>query len=363
MPGRDIVVIGASAGGINALLDLLQPLPVGLPAALFVVVHTSPEGGGLLGAVLERAGQWNAGIARDGERIEHGNIYIAPPDHHLLVKRQRVRVTRGPRENRFRPAVDPLFRTAAIAYGPRVIGVVLSGGLDDGTHGLELIKRHGGLAIAQDPEEALSPDMPLSAIQHVEVDYIMRASEIARRLPGLITEPVSKTAWDDDGRGEEPIDVAEGTAENIDKVTGPPSPFTCPECGGSLWELGGGRLLRYRCHLGHGYTADSLVADQSDSLDNALWTALRALEEHSMLRRRLAEHARDRGLKGPARNLEHEAKQAELRASTIRTLLHTERTVPPSAGVTASRDEAADSSSGVVRSAPHPGSRTRKVNR
>jgi two-component system chemotaxis response regulator CheB len=364
MPGRDIVVIGGSAGGINALLDLLQPLPLGLPAALFVVVHTSPEGGGLLGTVLGRAAGWHADMARDGEPIRHGRIYLAPPDHHLLVKRKRVRVTRGPRENRFRPAVDPLFRTAALAYGPQVIGIVLSGGLDDGSHGLDLIKRHGGLAIAQDPEEAIAPDMPLNAIQNVEVDYILKAAAIAHRLPRLVTEQVGNVPWDDNGHGEGRPDVAEGTAANIDKVTGPPSEFTCPECGGTLWELEGGRLLRYRCHLGHGYTANSLVADQSDSLDNALWTALRALEEHSMLRRRMAEHARDKGLKVPARHLEHEAKQAELRASTIRQLLHAERVANlESQHVDSRRAVAADRSPSRGPGRLTPGVRTRKANR
>ena len=361
MPGRDIVVIGASAGGINALLDLVQPLPIGLPAALFVVVHTSPEGGALLGAVLERAGGWNATIATDGERITHGRIYLAAPDHHLLVKRGRVRVTRGPRENRFRPAVDPLFRTAALAYGPRVIGIVLSGGLDDGTHGLDLIKRHRGVAIAQDPEEALAPDMPLSAIQNVEVDYILKAAAIAQRLPRLVTEQVELAPGEDDGRGEESPDVAEGTEQNIDKVSGPPSEFTCPECGGTLWELEGGRLLRYRCHLGHGYTADSLVADQNDSLDNALWTALRALEEHSMLRRRMAEHARGKGFHIPARSLEREAKQAEVRASTIRKLLHADRIASAEKNAATQSEQAADS--GGSRAQLTPGTRTRKVNR
>ena len=356
MPGRDIVCIGASAGGINALIDFLGTLPE-VPAALFIVVHTSPQGGGLLAEVLGRAGSWRTDYACDGDPIEHGRIYVAPTDHHLLVKRNRVRAVRGPRENRFRPAIDPLFRTASHAYGARVIGIVLSGGLDDGTHGLELIKRNGGIAIAQDPEEAISPSMPLSAIRNVEVDYILRSAAIAARLPQLVAHQVDEA---------EPIalqeyhDVTEGIADIRQQLTGPPSEFTCPECGGTLWELGGGRVLRYRCHVGHGYTAESLLADQGDGLENALWGALRALEEHSMLRRRMAEHALSIGDETVARDFEDDAKQTELRASTIRQLLHAERPGSPEQ----QQAEAADHGARAKRPVePRPGTRTRKTNR
>ena len=319
MANRDIVVIGASAGGINALLDLVGALPP-LPAALFVVVHTSPEPDGLLPKIIERSGSWKAAVATDGSRIRHGLIHVAPPDCHLLLRRSGIRVVRGPRENRFRPAIDPLFRTAAETYGSRVIGIVLSGGLDDGTHGLELIKRHGGIAIVQDPEEAIQPSMPLSALRHVEVDHILRAGEIGETLSQLVAEEVEVEPHDNATK-EQP-DVAEGTAQNEKIAEGrPPSPFTCPECGGALWELEGGSVLRYRCHVGHGYTADSLLVDQSDSLENAMWAALRALEEHGMLRRRLAEHALQSGRRLEARTLELDAKATELRASTIRRLL------------------------------------------
>ena len=358
MPGRDIVCIGASAGGINALIDFLGALPE-VPAALFVVVHTSPQGGGLLAEVLSRAGSWRTSYARDGEAIEHGRIYVAPADHHLLVKRNQVRTVRGPRENRFRPAIDPLFRTASHAYGARVIGIVLSGGLDDGTHGLELIKRHGGIAIAQDPEEAISPSMPLSAIQNVEVDYILRSAAIAARLPQLVAHQVDEAEPVALAR-QEYHDVAEGIEDIREQLTGPPSEFTCPECGGTLWELGGGRVLRYRCHVGHGYTAESLLADQGDGLENALWGALRALEEHSMLRRRMADHALSTGNDPVARNFEDEAKQTELRASTIRQLLQVERSGSPERR----HAEAADMGRKAKRLVePRPGTRSRKTNR
>ncbi len=305
MPNRDIVVIGASAGGLQAMVELVTPLPAGLPASLFVVVHTAAEGGGAFPEVIQRTSALSVAYATDHDEIAPGRVYVAPPDHHLLVKRSGVRVVRGPRENRFRPAIDPLFRTAARTYGPRVIGIVLSGGLDDGTHGLELIKRHGGLAIAQDPQEALIPSMPLSAIQSVEVDQILAAGAIGAKLPLLVRQEVEHEL----SVGPEGVDVAEGVADTLvtGQTPGPPSPYTCPECGGPLWEFEEGRLLRFRCHVGHGFTADALAAEQNDSLENALWSALRALEEQAAFRRRMARHAERAGRSSSSRALDIEA--------------------------------------------------------
>lgn len=319
MAHRDIVVVGASTGGLQALLELLAPVPAALPAAIFVVVHTAPEGSGLLPEILERNGAWNVAYAEDGTAIEHSRIYVAPPDHHLLVKRAAVRVARGPRENRFRPAVDPLFRTAARSFGPRVIGIVLSGGLDDGTHGLELIKRHGGIAIAQDPQQAVMPSMPLSAIQNVEVDHILSPGAIGAKLPFLVRETVA----DEAKLVPEGVDVAEGRPDNLKtgNMPGPPSPYTCPECGGALWELEDGRLLRFRCHVGHGYTADALASEQGDNLESTLWSALRALEEQAALWRRMGQHAYHVGRTTTGRELESQAKDAERRAGTLRRML------------------------------------------
>jgi two-component system chemotaxis response regulator CheB len=355
MPARDIVVIGGSAGGIPALIELLAAMQPDLDASVFIAIHTSPDGGGMLPEILQRGSKWPVIFARDHERIRRAHIYVAPPDHHLLLRRTVVQLTRGPRENRFRPAVDPLFRTAAQVFNRRVIGIVLSGGLDDGTHGLELVKLHGGVAIAQDPEEALQPSMPLSAIQNVEVDHILPAAAIGVRLAQLIGEQVEEIP---DTDPKEP-DVAEGTADNQNQVTGPPSEYTCPECGGTLWELGGGKVLRYRCHVGHGYTADSLLADQSDSLENALWGALRALEEHAMLRRRMADHAQGIGRGSSAREFEREAKRTELRASTIRRLLQAER--PARLTGSGQAAETPRRLPGVKE--PRPGTRVRRVNR
>src|SRR4051794_8041823 len=264
MTTRDIIVIGASAGGIQALIELCRGLPEDLPAAVFVVVHTSPTSPGVLPAMLDRAGPFQAAHAEEGETIEHGRIYVAVPDAHLLLGPDRVHLTRGPKENGFRPAVDPLFRTAARWYGPRVIGVILSGGLDDGVEGLALIKKNGGIAIAQDPLEAAFPSMPEAAIEKCEVDHVARVSQIPAVLAELTREEVAseevrmvRQRSKRDGR--DPAEMGEKALKNQTRP-GPPSGLTCPECGGALWETVDGELVRYRCHVGHSYTPSGLVA-------------------------------------------------------------------------------------------------------
>lgn len=236
MSGHDIIVIGGSAGGVSALLEIIAPLPRNLPAALFVVIHTSRDNPSALPHILARKTELSVSAARDGEPIRKSHIYLAPPDHHLLVKPGRVRVVRGPQENGFRPAVDPLFRTAAQAYGPRVVGVVLSGALDDGTHGLMVIKKHQGMAVVQSPEEAISPGMPMSVVRNVEVDYILVAAEIPQRLESLAREPLKKE-FVMPAEKDIPPDVTEMHPRAIGEEqmrAGPPSVFSCPECGGAL---------------------------------------------------------------------------------------------------------------------------------
>jgi two-component system chemotaxis response regulator CheB len=317
---RDIVVIGGSAGALGVLRTLVSGLPPGFPGAIFVVLHTSPDNPGVLPVVLSKVGPLPAQNAEDGSPIRPGRIYVAPPDHHLLVYPGRVRVTRGPRESRFRPAVDPLFRTAAAAYGSRVIGVILSGGQDDGVLGLTHIKRRGGIAIVQEPAEADAPSMPMSAIRQVEIDHVLRAEDMAAIVGGLVRAPIEEervTASD-----EPPPDPAEEGVQGLrGRSPGPPSPFTCPECGGALWELRDGELVRFSCHVGHAFSADSLVAAQVDGLETALWTALRALEENAALRRRMAEHARGRGMIAIAESYEQHAIESEARADVVRRAL------------------------------------------
>ena len=327
MPGRDIIVIGASAGGLPALTELVRGLPEDLPAAVFVVVHTSPSSPGILPSILDRAGALPVSHAANGTEILHGQIYVAPPDHHMLIKDGTIGVAKGPKENGFRPAVDPLFRTAARIAGPRAVGIVLSGGLDDGTEGLALIKKYGGTAIVQDPEEADFPSMPASAIANCDVDHVLGVSEMPALLVRLAREPIPEgvlaMAAEANGKGRRAPDVAEigDTSLLSGDLPGPPSGFTCPECGGALWELQGGRLVKYRCHVGHSYTAEGLVAEQTRSLEVALWTGLRALEEYAALRRRMARRAKSSSWGNVSTDYEQQAEEAEARASLIRTVL------------------------------------------
>jgi len=324
VPTRDIIVIGGSAGALAALRRILGGLPAELPASVFVVVHTSPDNPSVLPAVLSKSGALRADEATDGAPIQPGRIYAPPPDHHLLIKRGHVRVTRGPRENQFRPAIDPLFRTAATVYGPRVIGVLLSGGLDDGVLGLSRIKRHRGVAIAQDPGDAEVASMPESAIRQVAVDHVLRADDMAAVITGLVRTEVEEDIMT--ANDEPPRDIAEAGTDALDSGILPkhPSPFTCPECGGALWELKDGDLVRFQCHVGHAFSAESLVAAQSDGLEGALWTALRALEESSALRKRMADHARRHGMSAIAEAYEEHAQQSEDRAKIVRRILVTD---------------------------------------
>src|ERR1043166_4920194 len=260
---KDIIVIGASSGGIEALRVLVGALPADLPASLFVVMHTAPESPALLADILHHFGRLPATSATDGERIRPGTIYVAPPDRHLLVEPNRVRVTRGPKENRFRPAIDPLFRSAAQTYGPRVIGVILTGYLDDGTAGLWTVKQLGGTTIVQDPSDALIPFMPQNALAHVKVDYCLPLAEIAPLLVRLTSETEEEGVYSVPKEVEIEVNIAkeQKALEAGVLQLGEPSNYACPECHGVLLELKEGSLWRFRCHTGHASSIQSLLAD------------------------------------------------------------------------------------------------------
>ncbi len=325
MAAHDVVVIGGSSGGVEALLAVVRGLPADLDASVFVVMHVSPRGRSVLPQILARAGSLPAAHAVDGEEILKRRIYVAPPDFHMVVAGGRLRVVRGPRENNHRPAVDTLFRSAAREYGPRVIGVVLSGALDDGTSGLMTIKRQGGIAVVQDPNDALFPDMPRNASDAVEVDYCVPAANIAQVLVQAVETPAAENVpvLPEDVRKETEIEAM--NLEQIEKddseKPGVPSAFSCPDCGGVLWEVESGEWLRYRCRVGHGYSAEGLYASQSEALDDALWSAFRALEESAALAKRLAERSRESGHQRSAANFDERARAAEQRAGVIHDLL------------------------------------------
>ena len=324
MPGHDIIVVGASAGGVEALVTLARSLKRNLQAAVFVVLHIPAQSPSLLPEILSRAGPLKAVQATDEMQMEQGHIYVAPPDHHMLMELGKVCVVRGPKENRHRPAVDPLFRSAALAYGPRVIGVILTGALDDGTAGLLAVKRRGGIAIVQDPDEALYPSMPLSALENVEVDYTLPLASIGPLLGRLAHEPSKEKGGypvSEDMEKETKLADMDLAIMHNNQQVGTPSAFSCPECGGVLWEIHDGDLLRFRCRVGHAFSIESVLAEQSDVLEEALWVALKTLQESADLAQRLAQHAHRRGQEWLAKRFDEKQHTALHRAALIRRVL------------------------------------------
>ena len=322
MPHRDIVVIGASAGGLRALTNIVERLPAGLRASVLVVMHTRPHGDGVLPEILERAGTLPVTFARTGERLAHGHVYVCRPDVHLLVTDGRLREVRGPRENGFRPAIDPLFRTAARQFGSRVVGVILSGALSDGAFGLTMVKQHGGVAIVQDPDEAIISSMPRNAIKAVDVDYVLPTAEIAAVIERLSRAELEGEQPMQRRRDLEPQLPAEDTriAEMMARFDAP-APLSCPDCGGALWEVQDGRLVRYQCHVGHQFAPDTLEDRQRTVVETALWTAVRVLEEHAELKGRMARRAEETGLDHVSHGFADGARDAHTQAQHIRSLL------------------------------------------
>jgi two-component system chemotaxis response regulator CheB len=321
---KRLVAIGASAGGLDALRSLLAELPVTFPAAICIVIHTSPESPGVVPQILDRVSRLPVVEASNGQRLESGHVYVAPPDRHLLVEPGRMRVTKGPREHRFRPAIDPLFRSAAQVFGPAAIGVVLTGNLDDGTAGVWTIKTLGGTAVVQHPDDALYPSMPLHASKAVDVDYKVALS----RMPSLLVELTS-----DDPPSPMPasvprhVEVEVNIAKEHDprdaglEHIGKPSPYACPACHGVLLEIEEERRIRFRCHTGHAYSLDSLLAMMNESIEHATSAAVRSLEEASLLMNRIGvELQRHDHIEAAERMMEASAR-AKRRADAIVQLM------------------------------------------
>jgi two-component system, chemotaxis family, protein-glutamate methylesterase/glutaminase len=295
MSDNRIIVVGASAGGVESLRALVSSLPADLNASIFVVLHLPVTSASALPQILSRTGPFEARHPKDGEEIKPRRVYVAPPDHHLLVERGRIAVKKGPKENRFRPSIDALFRSAAYVYGPNVIGIVLSGMLDDGTSGLWSVKRMGGVSIVQDPKTAPFDSMPLSALKQVDVDHVVDADDIGPLLKELISRPLGKPPKDEKDlhkRMEAEIGIAasgDAFKKGIMEL-GDLTPFTCPECHGALVSLKEGLHLRYRCHTGHAYTANALLGGVMEKVDEYNWQHMRALEEAVMLMRHMGDH-------------------------------------------------------------------------
>ena len=317
MAACDFIVVGGSAGAVEGMQQLARSFPGDLPAAVFMVLHVPADAPSMLPEILSRSGPLPAKLPQDGEPIRPGRIYVAPADRHLTIEDGVVRVTRGPRENRHRPAIDPLFRTAARAGGKKVIGVILSGHLDDGAAGLRAVRAHGGIAMVQDPADAAASEMPESALQYSGADYVLPIAELGRQLVNLACGSGAMSG----GEGHT-VDARNGEGNlrvsTASESCGTPSVFACPECNGVLWEFKEGELVRFRCRVGHAYTMANLAEEQVHETEEALWAAMRALEEKAALATRMAESMTN--MKTRQRFLE-QAEADRDRAASVRKML------------------------------------------
>ncbi|HEX2105106.1 MAG TPA: chemotaxis protein CheB [Solirubrobacteraceae bacterium] len=308
--GPSVVVAGASAGGVEALVALVGTLPADFPYPVLVVLHVSPSGTSVLPAILSRACSLPVAAPLDGDHIQPGRVYVAPPDSHLVVEDSHLRLSKAPRENGHRPAIDPTMRSAAQFYDGSTFGIVLSGSRDDGTAGLLAIKAGGGTAIVQDPAEALYDAMPLSALSHVDVDAVLPVSEMASWILANAPDPPDRT--ENPVSNEPVVNTGERTA------SGEGTRYTCPDCGGVLFERHEGALERFECSVGHVFSIESLSSAQASTLEGALWAAVRALDDRAALLKRMAARARANGHRRSAATFERQAEEALERASTIR---------------------------------------------
>lgn len=315
---RHIVVVGASAGGLKPLERILGDLPADLPASILVVLHIGATSH--LARVLSHSSRLPVHAARSGEPLRKGHVYVAVPGLHLLVHDSHILLRRGPRENCSRPAIDPLFRTAACTFGGAVIGVILSGALNDGAAGLLAIQHCGGLTIVQDPSEASVPSMPSSALRVVDADHVARAGQIGALLDHLVRTPAAPTPpIPDKIKLEAAIAAQELSTMKADDALGTPSRFTCPECNGTLWEIQDDKMLRFRCHVGHAYTAETIMSARRREVEDMLWRLLRTHQERAALALRMAEQEPPGS--GLASELRRRANEYEEDAEVVRSLI------------------------------------------
>jgi two-component system chemotaxis response regulator CheB len=322
MSNRDIIVIGGSSGATAPLKEILGALPADLPAAIFIVLHIPAHGIGILSTVASAVSRLPVVQAESGMPIRNGQIYLAAPDHHLLLFKSHIMLGRGPRENMVRPAIDALFRSAAMQYGPRVIGVVLSGLLSDGAAGLSAIKRCGGVALVQDPSDAIADEMPRRALEATTADLCAPGARIGDILADLAREqPGAKLPVPPEIQLE--VEIAAGErigSDNLAQIANPAA-LTCPSCGGALSALKAGHPLRFRCQVGHAYTADALAKEQEGQVDEALRVALRIIEERAELVHRMAEDARNSGRPAVAQTYGRRAAEYREYADMIRRVV------------------------------------------
>lgn len=308
-------------------MKLAEALPSDFPAPIVVVLHVAAEAPSLLPQILSRVGTLSAHEAREGEALRPGRIYTAIPDHHVFVEDKTLHLSKGPRENRHRPAIDPLFRSAALAYRSRCIGVILTGTLDDGTAGMLAVKQAGGVTIVQDPKDAVYPMMPQNVLEHVKVDFVLPLAAIAAKLVECLAEPCATPEPSADLEMldmEKKIVSLDAKTLQKDDRPGKPSAYSCPDCGGVLWEIEDGDYLRFRCRVGHAFSPETMFDAQSDVLEEALWSAIKTLEESARLSARLAESERRRGHDWLVERFEEKERDARRRAESIRRFLTAE---------------------------------------
>ncbi len=329
---RDVVVVGASAGGVEALSRLVAGLPADLPAAVLVVLHIPARAPSALPAILSRSGPLPARTAGEDEPLVPGTILVAPPDQHLVVRESGVTVVRGPRENGHRPSIDALFRTAAVHLGPRVLAVVLSGSDDDGTAGALTVRHRGGLVAAQDPDDALYTTMPGSVVRLAAPALVAPAADLGSLIGDAVREPLVLPAGGPQhtgpAAGHDLTEQEAATDENLEEaVLGPrggtPSAYSCPDCNGALYTQAENPVLRFRCRIGHAWTADGLVAQQDVTVETALSSAVRTLQEKAELSERLARRAHEDGRGVSARHFHDSALEARRSAAVLRQLMST----------------------------------------
>ncbi|MGJ7456311.1 chemotaxis protein CheB [Halomonas sp. RA08-2] len=314
-----LIVVGASAGGMAALKVLVAQFSKDFPAPIFVVNHMGPHTTGeALVKILNESGSLSCVHAQHNEKFKRGYIYLAPSDQHMLIVKDKILITKGARENRSRPAIDPLFRSAAVAYGNQVIGIILTGYLDDGTSGMMAIKRCGGTCIAQDPDDASYPDMPQSVISNVGADYCLPVAEMGALLSDLLSRdlPESQPVPEDIVIEAK---IAQRVLSDLPSVEalGDQVPYNCPDCGGVLWEIEEEKLLRYRCHTGHAFTSSALLAQQTDKIEETLWVALRMFEERQNLLVKMSNNEGNRSLS----SISQRAQDSQVHIERIRTML------------------------------------------
>lgn len=331
MARRDVIAIGGSLGAVDAVKQLLRDLPTGFDASIFVVIHVGARGKNLLAGIFGEHAAMPVSTATDGERVKQGHAYIAPADHHLLVMDGVMRLGRGPRENLSRPALDPLFRSVGICYGPRAIGVVLSGRLNDGAAGLADLKRCGGMAVVQNPGDAIAPDMPLGALSAAKVDYRAPLADLPSLLPRLASDEAGPPPpVPEEIRLE--VDIALGRRVDPARIgsIADPVQLSCPACGGVLSQVRNWPPLRFRCQVGHAYTSEALAETPRNAVDEALRLALRIIEERVTLSEKMAEDADRSGLNAAAAVNRRRAEEGREHAEVLRRSLTDKPAKPPS---------------------------------